>query len=265
MGAPCRSCRQRGQALPEMVIVFPLAVVLIMCIVQLGLLYRARATLNNATFLAARSGALHHGFLGPMQQVFYDRMAALGKIEETRKNQTTTAGFFADPDATRFARVRAETRRHHTYRALEIMFPTKAVFDHFAVRHRELEACATSPCDNGGGFRLAQRSIYQIPNNNLDARDATPQTIGERRITLQDANLLSIRSRFCYEMAVPVANFIISRMFNSLYQGDADLAVCRGLSDASNVIPLTGHAIIRMQSAFRCQGDEEGGNHCENI
>jgi hypothetical protein len=251
--------------MPEMLIVFPLVVVLIMCIVQLGLLYRAKATLNNATFLAARSGSLHNGFTTTMTKVFLGRMAALGKIEGSRKSDLNTAGFFNNPNDLRLASVRAETVLHHTYPTIEIMFPTQAVFNHFAVQVQELEACSGSACPGGGSFRMGSNRKYEIPNNNMDARDSSLQSIDGRQVTLQDANLLSIRSRFCYEMEVPVANFIISRMINKLGSADADLQICRQLRNATNVIPLTGHSIVRMQSPFRCQGDEENGSDCTNI
>lgn len=255
----------RGQALPEMLIVFPLAVILIMCIVQLGLLYRAKATLNNATFLAARSGALHNGYLANMNLVFLNRMAALGKINAALKNSSTTVGFFENPNDLRLASVRAATISHHTYPVIEIMFPTQAVFNHFALQTQELEACSGSNCPGGGGFKMADKQVYQIPNNNMDARETSLQQIDGRQITLQDANLLSIRSRFCYEMEVPVANFIISRMINKLSPADTDLTTCQPLPNASNVIPLTGHAVVRMQSPLRCEGDEENGADCTNI
>src|SRR5690606_39934925 len=73
----------RGQAMPELLIVFPLAVIMIMVIIQFGLLYRAKATFNNATFLAARAGALDHGYTANMKTIFFEQMTSLMKVPDT--------------------------------------------------------------------------------------------------------------------------------------------------------------------------------------
>ena len=59
---------QRGQALAEMLITFAWGVPLLLAILQLGLMYRAKATLNDATFRAARAGSLHNAFTSDMKQ-----------------------------------------------------------------------------------------------------------------------------------------------------------------------------------------------------
>jgi hypothetical protein len=255
----------RGQGLPEMLIVFPLAVILLMSIVQLALLYRAKATLNNATFLAARSGSLHNGFVEPMQEVFHQRMAALGKIEPGKKGGSTTVGFYANPTDASLQRVREETAAWHDYDVVEVLFPTRAVFNYFAIAVNELVPCSGSDCPGGGGFQLSSQSVLQIPNNNLDARNRDNHLIADNNVTLQDANLLSIKSRFCYAMEVPVANFIIWRTYGSLFANDAEWRLCQSLFEGEHTIPLVGHTVVRMQSPFRCEGDEEEGINCENI
>lgn len=257
--------RVRGQALPEMVIVFPLVVILMMSVVQLALLHRAKATLNNATFLAARSGSLNNGFVKPMQKVFLQRMAALAKIDPQYRSDGTVAAFHAEPSEPGLQRMRAETARYHRYELVRVLFPSKAVFNHFAIAVNELEPCAGPNCPAGGSFRLSSRRVMQIPNNNLDARHGDARLVENRNVTLQDANLLSIRSRFCYTLEVPVANFIIWRSYGSLFGNDPDWVLCQQLFPDQNAIPLIGHSLVRMQSPFRCEGDEDDGVDCENI
>lgn len=257
--------RNSGQAMPEMLIVFPLVVILVMSIVQLALLYRAKATLNNATFLAARSGSLNNGFTEPMASVFMQRVAALGKIDPGRKDDNTTVGYYESPSESKLLRIQAETRRYHIYQPIEVLFPSKAVFNYFAVSTNELEPCSGSGCPGGGNFRLSREKVVQIPNNNLDARDSNPHLIDGSQITLQDANLLSIRSKFCYALEVPVANYIIWRSYGNLFGGDPDWALCQQHFPGGNSIPIAGHTVVRMQSPFRCEGDVENGRDCENI
>ena len=259
------AARIQGQALPEMVIVFPLVVILMMSVVQLALLYRAKATLNNATFLAARSGALNHGFIEPMRNVFLQRMAALAKIDPQRRDDGGSASFHAAPSAQGLLRMQRETVRYHDYPPLQLLSPSKALFNHFATPVNELERCAGTDCPSGGRFRLSSRRVLQIPNNNLDARRDDLQRIENRDVTLQDANLLSIRSRFCYALEVPVANFVIWRSYGALFGNDPDWALCQQQFPGQNAIPLKGHSLVRMQSPFRCEGDEENGVDCENI
>lgn len=51
----------RGQSLTEFIIVLPVLLLLVLGAIQFGLIYHAKATLNRATFEAARAGALNQG------------------------------------------------------------------------------------------------------------------------------------------------------------------------------------------------------------
>jgi TadE-like protein len=47
----------KGASLTEFVIITPIAILFVLAIIQAGLLYMAKSTLNNAVFMAARHGA----------------------------------------------------------------------------------------------------------------------------------------------------------------------------------------------------------------
>ena len=264
--------RAKGQALPEMIIVFPLVVILIMSILQIALIYRGKATLNNATFLAARAGSLNHGYLSNMESTFYDRMAALGQILPVMRNGTTTEGLYDNPGRINLLATQMAMRATHTYDPIEVIWPTQAVFNRFAVRFNELESCSGSSCPFskfGGKFRLAKESVFQIPVENMDARNQTIQDIDGVDVDLQDASLLGIRSRYCYDMEVPVANFIIWRTLQVSQGASADWAACQALArlfgENRFMIPLTGRSVVRMQTGFRCENNETKGVDCENL
>ncbi len=264
--------RNCGQALPEMVIVFPLVVILVMGIVQLALLYRGKATLNSATFLAARTGALNHGYINAMESAFFDRMAALGHIPEGLKGAGSTEGLFSNPNLINLAATQAAVKLAHSYSPIEVIWPTQAVFNHFAIQHRALEPCSGAGCpfsQVGGAFRLSNTQVFQIPIENQDARVQTLQDIDGSKVDLQDANLLSIKSRYCYELEVPVANFIIWRMIQVSQGGSADWQACQLLSPVFGenrfLIPMVGRSISRMQSGFRCENNETTGRNCDNL
>jgi Flp pilus assembly protein TadG len=72
-----RRARERGQSATEFVIVLPVLLLIILATLQLGLLYRAKSTLNLATFQAARTGALHYGREDDMQAELVNGLAGL--------------------------------------------------------------------------------------------------------------------------------------------------------------------------------------------
>ncbi|WP_299598339.1 TadE/TadG family type IV pilus assembly protein [uncultured Microbulbifer sp.] len=263
--------QQKGQALPEMLIAFPIVVILVMGVIQISLLYRGKATLNNATFQAARAGALNNAHISPMRSTFFDRMAALGHVADHTKS-STTQNLYNAPDLIGLGAMRTAVEASHLYEPIEIEWPTKQVFDHFAVRYRDLESCSGGNCPFsafGGEFRVSNTSVWQIPFENLDARIQTVQSIDGDSVDLQDANLLRIKSRYCYDLEVPVANFIIWRTLRAGQFSDPDWQVCESLrqtyGNSRYLIPLRSYSIVRMQSGVRCEGDNQQGINCENI
>ncbi|WP_219041682.1 TadE/TadG family type IV pilus assembly protein [Zhongshania aquimaris] len=263
---------QRGQALPEMLIAFPLVVIMVMGIVQIALVYRGKATVNNATFLAARSGALNHGYMAKMERVFWSRMVALGQIRPELRSGSTTEGLFDSPDQAKLLASKVALATSHTYKPIEVVWPSREVFDYFAVPVKDLEPCSGAGCpfsDYGGAFKPAVKSVFEIPVDNLDARDSSLHTVDGSKVNLMDANLLSVRSRYCYDLEVPVANFIIWRTLRAVNAAEADWQACEIMTAAFGenryFIPVVGHTVIRMQSGFRCEGDEEAGVNCENF
>ena len=52
--------RGAGATLVEFVVVFPLAVLFVLSLLQAGFVYMAKLTLNHATFMAARVGSLNN-------------------------------------------------------------------------------------------------------------------------------------------------------------------------------------------------------------
>ncbi len=69
--------RLSGQAMVEYVIILPVMLMLILAIVQFGLIYRAKTTLNYATFQAVRAGTLNNASLSDMELSFASNMAPM--------------------------------------------------------------------------------------------------------------------------------------------------------------------------------------------
>lgn len=245
---PCRlppkfSRVNRGQAMTEYMIVFPVMLVLVFGILQFALLYQAKTQLNYAAFESARTGSLNNAQRWALKAGLVRGLAPIHTHGQGR-------------NWLRWARSKVWDQIDAGLVEIQIINPDEKVFTIHGI--------------DEGGKRI-------IPNDNLMYRDATVQGSGESKISIQDANLLKIRVLYCAEMHVPFVN----RMINALLRlggptptgGQPSGVVGTGqLSTWTNTgtgfttaadsfeesclervpqqhLPLMAEAIIRMQSA----------------
>src|SRR4051812_25521367 len=172
-GISARTAGCRGQAMIEYLIVFPALLMLVMGAIQFALLYQIKSTLNYATFMAARQGALKNAKSTSIQDALAAGMTPL---------------FTFTPDLAGLARGRAiaaiEAFNPLTTN-VSILSPTKDTADDFA---------EDDPADN---------TKRLIPNDNLQFRDSTLYG-AKTGLNIQDANLLKIRVTYCAKLIVPV-------------------------------------------------------------
>ncbi len=244
------SIRQSGQATIEYLYVIPILLILLLASLQFVFIYEAKQTLNYATFVATRAGALNNGAMTAIQ----DGLAA------------GLAPLFAhdlDQNALKLARRTAKTELANNKLAyIKIVSPNSGALSGFGA----------------GG---------EIPNDNLMYRSATDEQGG---MNVQDANLLKVRVTYCVRLVVPLVNRMIfgfavappaaasvAKIDTSAYTGgtiaapemlkvappgNATLAPAgapAGLcGDPTNAypyrIPVTSEAVVRMQSPFRDPG-----------
>lgn len=223
--------RHAGQASTEFLLAFPVVVLMVFGIIQLGLLYQGRATLNHATLQAARAGALHNGNLGAMRNALARGLAPLFA------GSADTAGY-----AEALTQATIETAAASNMTKIEILNPTSAVFDDF------------------GRPRIDGVSGDELPNDTLAYRKSTAGA--SSNLSIQDANLLHIRVTYCYRLIVPV----IDRMLHAATNGS--LSEATGMSNPFGIgskplvakctnplllglrIHVRSEAIVRMQSPF---------------
>lgn len=163
-----------GQSTVEFIIAAPVALFLILCIIQLVLLYRAKSTLDFATLEAARAGAVHGAKMGEIKQGLAEGMtplfaskASMGGVGE--------------------AWLKAKTEVHNPYfTQVKIISPTAAMVN----EHREKQY-------NGR---------YALPNDNLAFRGTR---IGRSGVNVQDANILKIKVTYHYPLVVPFVGWVI--------------------------------------------------------
>jgi Flp pilus assembly protein TadG len=179
--------RSSGQAIVEYIIIFPVLLILIMGAIQIALIYQAKFTLNYATFMGARQGALKNANLNSIK----DGVAAGLTPLFMRWSGSGTPGLV---DLSK-ARVIATIEVFNPMTAdVRIISPTQAAFDALS----------------GGGT--------EIPNDNLMYRSGDGDGM-----SIQDANLLKVRVTYCVKLVVPFVNRMIYSLVNGI-QGVKNLA-----------------------------------------
>lgn len=226
-----------GQSIVEFLIIFPLLVMLVFGIIQFSLMYQARATLNHATMLAARAGAIHNGDRDKMRAALAAGLAPL---------------FATEPNMTAYGKAlvaaKLETSSASNMVELTLLNPTKATLADFG-RNR---------LDGTGG--------RELPNDTLNYRSVVPGA--SSKISVQDANLLHLRVSYCFRLVVPMMDRVIYAGVNALSPSSAALSA-NGMSDPFGTngvtlpprtcinplfrgprIVIRSEAMVRMQSPF---------------
>lgn len=203
---------QRGQSMVEFCIVVPLFLFLLLLILQMVLIYRAKSTLDYATFQAARTGAVS----GADPKQMRDRLA------------TGLAPLWThSPDLGGVAVARAKTQSEVLlgHATLEVISPTKQMWNQF--RERQYDG------------RLA------LPNDTLQYRNRAinPQT----NVHIQDANVLRIKAQYDFPLIVPFVDRVIVGASRLLSEGP-DTRLRRDLISGRYRLPLVSSAEVRMQS-----------------
>lgn len=225
--------RHRGATLVEFVIVFPLGVLFMLGLIQVGLMYMAKLQLNSATFMAARVGALNN--------------ADEGKIRDALKRGLIP--FYQDVDDTNdFVRLfkanwaangpTGKITLGKDLLTVSLLNPSQAAFDDF-------------------GIEDSDKGVIYIPNDNLEWRSGKGSS---SNLELRDANLLKIKAVYGYELKVPLMAGVLKRMMcggkiGVEAWGNVDFAdaIAPGSSDCflyyqRGRVPIESFAIVEMQS-----------------
>jgi hypothetical protein len=228
-----RHKRQRGQSATEFIIVLPVLLLLCLGLIQFGLLYQAKSTLNYATLMAARAGAVENGQKAAMLNGFGRGIAPLF---------AHSTGLATQQMAVVTGTVEA---RNPGITSLTVISPTGAALSDF-----------------GRTNYYAGKTVVEIPNDTLMYRNTQAGT--SSGLSIQDANLLKISVTYCYDLYVPFINRVIfylvngiSNIYSTGNSGGLGLPTkmnsCYGYSAVSGDfrIPIESEAIVRMQSPFR--------------
>jgi TadE-like protein len=221
----------KGASLTEFVIVTPIAILFVFCIIQAGLLYMAKLTLNNAVFMAARHGANNHA----KESEIKDSLAK-GLIP-------FYIDAFSKPDVASMGIAYGEAKlaliNPLNFNKIEIISPSPAMYATYGIN---------SPTGR------------YIPNDNLEYRDANPRTSADGQISIRDANILKIKVTYAYDInKVPLMATLLRRVMCTGFVDKGSI----GAWSASNLqgydvpscayylnkkLPIVAYATVQMQS-----------------
>jgi len=235
---------QRGQAMIEYIYVLPILLLLLLSSLQFIFIYEAKQTLNYATFVGTRAGALNNGSMASIQDglaaglapLFAHQIGSATQLDALKLGRRTARTELANPKLT----------------LIEIVNPTVGALGSFG---------------------------DEIPNDNLMYRDPTPSYDS---MNVQDANLLKVRVTYCVRLVVPIVKNMIFGFavappltvakIDSTYSGGTIAApeilkvetpaltssLCYDNDPSTNPyfyrIPVTSEAVVRMQTPFKNPG-----------
>ena len=232
-----RARRQSGASMVEFVVVAPIALLLILCIIQIGFLLVGKITLNHAAFMAARVGAVNNADAGQIKDAAYKVLLPFWQDstesnELTRVTKAYAAGYIPNLGD-------GEPFSEHSILSVTVLNPSPASFRDF-----------------GYADPLLNKTV--IPNDSLAYRSNTVGSASKQ--TLQDANLLKIKVTYGFKLKVPLMPGLIKSLMCGNLVGSSPVSDWGSSSmlpmDTSNCvkyyyfgrIPLTTYATVRMQS-----------------
>jgi hypothetical protein len=215
---------QRGSALVEFAIVSPVAILLVMAIIQLGLMFSAKEVVNEAAFAAARAGAVQHAQVGAVDQDGSMTQVMMRGLVPFYQDTTTDGAYARLQDA--LNKARGDTgcsTLGPCMLEVQVLNPLPDAFDDFGV---------TSSASQGHRY---------IPNDNLEFRShaAGPKS----KISIQDANALKIKVTYGYPIKVPFMQGVIKAAMCGLADDDD----C-GNFYSQGRIPIVVYATVQMQT-----------------
>jgi Flp pilus assembly protein TadG len=232
----CRA-RQAGMTMVEFAIVSPIALLVVLALIQLGLMFTAKQIVNEATFVAARAGSVQNAQVSAMQQAL---IVALIPFYQDSLD--------ADPGIRiRNAAQLAKNDLTAQNLTIDLLNPSADVFSDF-------------------GLTDANNDTY-IPNDSLEYRDYSVR--GQKTgLTIQDANALKIRVTYAYQLKVPLMQSVFRSVMCGFNTGVNAFGRGGSSADASNCaqyynrgrVPIVSYATVQMQTCAVEQATDAGSS-----
>ncbi|MFQ3243403.1 MAG: hypothetical protein ACJAYF_001651 [Arenicella sp.] len=243
-----KKSRQDGATLVELIYVIPLFFLLMFSIFEVAYLYRSKATLNVATFDAARSGSLNNASPSAMKSALANGMMPLFVGGDKSAGGIASAYVKSHVFGTALSAISGVPGVRLD--SVVTISPNRAMYNKFKKPVSILD-------ESTQRFRF----VDAIPNDNLQFRSTRTERIrvgGDNvDVNLQDANLLKIKTLWCHKMKVPGFRDMIYRtVLGGVFGISPEQRYCNALragagqiSGSDDVyIAITAHSVIRMQS-----------------
>lgn len=282
---------ETAQAMVEFVIIIPILLMMVLGIIQFALVYKAKITLNYATFQTVRAGTINNASLSAMQTAFASNMAPLYATSyfnspPTDQTELCTTSFLTT-EAARNARTGANRIMGAGLRnvldnpgsGMDDKWGSDQVFCARRIVQSQIDSgfanlTVVNPAQPFSFDKFGIDAYYagtgsiqrMIPNDNLMYRDAD---VIDATQSVQDANLLKVHVGYCYELFIPFINRMVWAMQTNTAATTAGgfgpptagtfAATCLAAGNATNLdrrfgIPLYAQGIMRMQSpAVQCE------------
>ncbi len=246
-----RFCRagvrsQRGATLVEFAIAGPIAILLILAVIQVGLMMMAKQVLNEAVFEAARMGATEHALKAEVQGALKRKLLPFYQ-DSTNPNtfNRLLKAWLAE------------------FRDIDLNLSL--------LNGPKLTITRLSPPESAfADFGINDGNHVGIPNDNLEFRlysngggnDANNYRGPTSQLTIQDANELRIKVVYAYELKIPLMRMVIRSVMcgfdtglNAFGRGKLDGTILKETInlDCFNYynrgrVPITSYATVQMQS-----------------
>ena len=207
--------RNLGTATLEMIIVFPVLLLLGLGVIQISLIFRAKGALDYAVLEAARAGSVAYASPGAVRDGLATGLVPLlgGAV-----------------DVKDYARARGMSR-------VELARGEALGW----LRIRQVNPTSESFADWG----LGRSGSREIPNDNLSFR---PTTIGSTSgQTIHDSNLLKLKVTYGVPLYVPLVGRLIARTLMMMDPANIILYT----AEPHPRVPVVASATVRMQSPPR--------------
>jgi outer membrane protein OmpA-like peptidoglycan-associated protein len=241
---------ERGAGLVETIVVLPTLLLVIMCIWQAALVYRAKSALNYAALEAARAGSVENATVSSIQTAFRKALIPYyGGGRTYRELETTLERMLRDID---------DPERSELLSRIEILSPTQESFTDYqsAAAQTALNEAAERAARREGRSVPARITEPVLPNVGLDRLVCPRDNSGcnsdparnQSGQTLLDANLLKLRITYGIPPSkqMPLAGRLYTWALNALRAGEGDAFKQTLLQ--SGRIPIVVHTTVRMQS-----------------
>jgi hypothetical protein len=199
---PPNPCRQSGQAAVETALVVPMMVFLVLGIIQLGMVHHARLMTEYGAYRAVRAGIVNHGDCGIMEK------SALVALLPTLGPLKTLPGRVDTLD--RAATINEAYSQVALGPGAPPMFYTAGPLPLLRV---EVVNPKSSELPN----------LFSLYGSHMQEREIDYDDIRDARVI--EANLLSVRLIYFYELRIPFANW----QLHSFYMGRDYLDELRGV------------------------------------